>query len=130
MYKFESREERDKILETFKQKEIEFAKIKDNNGKVFHVTFTLDENGVPDKNAKIGTLLVGFFSNPHLLTKARCMDLILSGKLSEAGHILFNTAFMNNESSSEIHTDDKYKLGIFPRLSELIDAVSPDVKKN
>lgn len=115
------------IKEKIKGFEEEAKKLSEKlNVKVIVETVTVrDDNNVPT-----GKVLKAFFKQPHIITAVRAMDLLSDKRFYECGFSLWDACIMHDISDAEISDNDKYKIGICPKLSLLLDVVVPDLKKN
>lgn len=86
-----------------------------------------------DKNKELvenGKIFVAYVRKPHAIVAARAMDCILAGKIFEAGGLLWQSCFLKTESSPEIESIDRYKVGLQGKLGSILDVQAPEVKKN
>jgi hypothetical protein len=111
----------DDILEMYQKKADELTV--SNKAKVTYEYFLERENGNPT-----GKVFVAYVKQPHILAAAKCMDMIISKNLYQAGAMLWEICVLP-ESDSEVKVDGKYKLGLEGRLGLLLEVQAPEDKK-
>lgn len=90
--------------------------------------FTFPE--VLDNGEETGVVYVAFAMKPNIMAAAMAMDMILSGKVFEAGLKIWSACYLSKYSDSEIETNQKYKLGLSSKFGTLLDVQIPEIKKN
>ena len=113
-------------LEALEEKRI---KLQNTHGREVSMQYVLDkeEQSVDLKSDKI---IHAFFLRPIPFNAVKALDLVIQQKYYEAGMIIWDSVFMESESSPEVSTDESIMLGMYPRVGMSIKATVPEIKKN
>lgn len=105
-------------------KEIAIREKMANNPKVHYEYWIKNEEKDPNKIE----FIVAFIREPHILNTIQAMDLLVAGKLHQAGYNLFDVCVLKDSSPEAF--DDKYKVGLCMKLGLLLDVANPAEKKS